>query len=524
MEHKKLHIVLHAHLPFVLGHGKWPHGNHWLCEAVVHCYLPLIKVLEQLPQHRLACSVVLTPVLCEQLQNTECLSVVKEFCQQQLLTLQEPCDEQERYWAQFYQSRLEQLESASTILSHFVELRKKGVIQVLTCAATHAYLPLLGLDGSIALQYWCARQQYQHVFGDVPVAAWVPECAVRPNYSWCSWLPDTGFNTPRYRKGVLQLLQEQGILATVVEQDTLLHSEGYNRANTLRPGIVHADNQHSLLVYGRHSNASWQVWSSVFGYPGDFNYLEFHKRSEGSGIRKWRITGEATSLDEKQLYSPTQAQHTASVHADNWVSTLSQVLQSEHGEAELTVAFDAELFGHWWHEGPTFLERVVDNIAKTSLTVQPLGDACNSAISICDVHESSWGDQGNHNTWMNEQTYWLWQRLYQLEIAVRAFVQSEAKNAPARVTAQVLRELMLAQASDWPFLITQGDAKEYAEQRFHCHEQDALKLMRLAKEDMNSALKQANRCFEQNPVFGFLEEELSDALASFLNEPADAGL
>lgn len=524
MTSKKLHIVLHAHLPYVLGHGNWPHGEHWLCEAVAHCYLPLLEVLStEKGQPSFLLSMVLTPVLCEQLKDKRTIDIVTEFVQQQLRHALAEKSLEATYWQQFYENRLQQLSRIESLLDEFTSLQEQGRIQLLTCAATHAYLPLVGLDGSIALQYWCAARQYKRDVGIAPTAAWTPECAVRPSYEWCTWLSGTPFSAPRHRKDTLAFLAQYSLQATVVEQNTLLQSHGYERVDVLQAGVFSTGfYEREVCVYGRHSDASWRVWSSIFGYPGEFSYLEFHKRDQYSGLRKWRITGAETPLDRKEYYVPEYARRASERHAKDWLATLESVVDGSDGSTACTVAFDAELFGHWWHEGPQFLEAFLHELAGSPLQSEPIGFGAQAKKCSC-IQESSWGDQGNHNTWMNEQTYWLWQRLYQLEGAVRSFVNAKQHSRHPRIVAQVLRELMLAQASDWPFLITQGDAGDYATQRFHCHEQDALEIMRLAGSEIESALHYANSCFERNPVFEFLEDELTDALASFLNEPADTG-
>jgi 1,4-alpha-glucan branching enzyme len=221
-----------------------------------------------------------------------------------------------------------------------------------------------------------------------------------------------------------------------------------------------------------------QVWSAAWGYPGDFLYREFHRKDPGSGLQYWRVSGAHVGLGDKQLYDPGPAEQQARRHAEHFVGLVANSLRefrSESGQPGLIVsAYDTELFGHWWFEGVTWLREVLRGLAthpEVGLTTAHDYLAAYQPDEVLQLPESSWGAGGDHSTWENDQTAWMWPLIHAAEERMEELVARypEATDDRARVLAQVARELLLLESSDWPFLVSTGQAAEYANNRFQQH-------------------------------------------------------
>jgi 1,4-alpha-glucan branching enzyme len=220
-----------------------------------------------------------------------------------------------------------------------------------------------------------------------------------------------------------------------------------------------------------------QVWSADYGYPGDGAYLEFHRKRGRDGLRYWRVTDRRLPLGEKVPYDPATAKERADAHADHFVSLVLDTLR-EHQEATgrtgvVVAPFDAELFGHWWFEGPRWLEAVLRKL-EGRVVAATASDflAAHPPRSTIRLPEGSWGQGGAHWVWLNDGTRWVWEEVYRAEDAfLDASRAAKGKTNPTarRILSQLARELLLLESSDWPFLITTVAAKDYAEARVKEH-------------------------------------------------------
>jgi 1,4-alpha-glucan branching enzyme len=220
------------------------------------------------------------------------------------------------------------------------------------------------------------------------------------------------------------------------------------------------------------------VWSSEWGYPGDFDYREFHKKDGISGMQYWRISGARISLGEKDAYHPDWAAARVGVQADHFTSLVAGLLDEHRQKAGefgiVSANYDTELFGHWWFEGIDWLEAVLRRLATSSLVELTTASAYVEAHppeTVVNLPEGSWGAGGGHFVWDNADTHWMWPIIHDAENRMLRVVGGAAKTGPeaSPVLAQAARELLLLQSSDWPFLVTTGQAKEYAVQRFRDH-------------------------------------------------------
>jgi 1,4-alpha-glucan branching enzyme len=506
-------LALHSHLPWVLNHGRWPHGSDWLCEAALDAYLPLIEQLRALEAERVAAPLTLgvTPVLANQLASPTFIGEMEAFFGQRLLA----CDEAQGSLdsrgegdllplVEFWRDRLTRLhrlfhDIGGDIVSALRALEESGRIETITSAATHGFLPLLARDESIRLQLAVGRAEHRRLFRRVPQGIWVPECAYRPRGPWQPWssAPQTGF-----RRGIEEHLGEAGFRYFFVDSHLAsagrplgIYGDPEGDPRVQRPGdrLDQLGHRSPYLAYEvapwradgiaalvRDPHSSMQVWSRFQGYPGDGRYLEFHKMRWPGGLKLWRVTGGGVDLGGKEPYDPAAARERALHHAEHFAGLLSGIARTERRRREaVTVApFDTELFGHWWFEGPEWLSGLYRSLARDERGVRPVTAsrhlADHPARHPIPLPAGSWGANGDFSMWLGEATVWTWERIWALEEAFWRAVPSALERPAARpVLAQAARELLLAQASDWQFIISTGAAADYAERRFRRHCDDA---------------------------------------------------
>jgi 1,4-alpha-glucan branching enzyme len=271
----------------------------------------------------------------------------------------------------------------------------------------------------------------------------------------------------------------------------------------------------------RDPRSSMQVWSRHGGYPGDGAYLEFHKIRYPGGLKLWRVTADTAGLGDKLPYEPDLATAQVQRHAKHFARLLGRVGDTiQRQGAELIVApFDTELFGHWWFEGVDFVEELFRQIdlqgGVRPLTASSHLDNARADVSL-NLSAGSWGKDGDWSMWLNPETAWTWDNLWALEeefwqVAPDAIARPEVHS----VLAQAARELLLAQASDWQFIITTGEAADYAEARIRLHISDCAKLMRGLRSsdgDLESARQLAGELEVRDAVFPNILDSLVSCL------------
>jgi 1,4-alpha-glucan branching enzyme len=466
-----------------------------------------------------------SPVLCEQLTSPLFQSELQTFLDNRLRACAETgahfrqhAQEEEaalaEYWARFYREAIRFLQEIDgQVLGAFRRLMEGERIDIITSAATHAYLPLLGREESVELQIRLAVQAHEHYWGRRPRGVWLPECGYRPRYHWT---PPVGSDRQERRvlhRGLEEVLADRGLEFFFVDSHLILggrpsapYTDYFPQLDRLREvgrdewprrpkvspysmrRVGSAGGAREALVFFRDLETAKQVWSRERGYPGDPWYLDFYKRHEPQGLRLWRVSDKG-ELAAKSAYAPAQAEERSREHARHFASLIAALLQDQdpRNESPLVCAlYDAELLGHWWHEGPHWLSSLPAALAAHGVQTTTCAAYLDQHPSVesLTLPEGSWGEGGDHRTWLNNETGWAWERLYDSEVEFWSFVAESAKGAHEslrRVLVQAGRELLLMQASDWPFLITTGTARDYADQRFSSHFADFKRLLHLAR-------------------------------------------
>ncbi len=481
-------LVLHSHLPYARGAGRWPHGEEWVHEGILGTYLPLLGLLHDLRDEGVSyrITVGLTPTLLEQLADADIDRRFVEYVDDQIRRADEDVrrfvasrDLEHGAIAMFYLSLFRAHRDAYTrrfgrdLVGAFADLARTGHVEILTSGATHGYLPLLDA-ASVHAQLAVGTRTTRRRTGVEPRGIWLPECAYAPGLEEIlETFGLTHFFIDPALLGGKRLVGEahrfelrrsgSGIAAPLVDP---------NAGDVLQPYLVRESN---VAAIARHDTVSGQVWSAMMGYPGDASYREFHRKDEKSGLRYWRVTDVRTGLSNKATYSPGAASERVRSHADHFARLVRETLaQRPHPEraALLTVTFDAELFGHWWFEGIDWLGRVLRDLAANGPRPVTIDEYLRAAPprERIELQEGSWGKNNDHSTWMNERTTWMWAELERMADEMSVLRRATpTDHLTLRAARQAARELLLAQSSDWPFLVTTGQAADYAVERFRSH-------------------------------------------------------
>lgn len=531
MARGKLVLVLHSHLPYVLSHGRWPHGMDWIHEAAAETYMPVLQIMDRLIAEGISpkLTIGLTPVLSEMLADEVFKTDFESYLDQKIEAAAHDAEEfyrtsdgrhdLARMWEDFYGGMKEYfiVTLGRDIPGAFRRLQDQGHIEIITCAATHGYLPLLGEDTSVQAQVRLGAETYRKHYGRDPKGIWLPECAYRPAYEWTP--PVEGGGTPRPRKGVEEFLSENGIRYFIVDTHLLRGGKSAgvyidrfealkrlwkNFEDQWKPEEEDADKSpHTLHIaassgkgdpvtfFTRDPQTGLQVWSGEHGYPGDGCYLDFHKKHFPGGHRYWRVTSAKADLADKEVYSPEEVDSRLRENAHHFKNLIRDICLAEgtiDGNPPMVCApFDAELFGHWWFEGPRFLYSVLKEVS-----LDPEIEACTMSeyyeayppVKVVSLPEGSWGQGGFHWIWLNDWTSWTWKHIYEDERIMRetaALYGSRTDEPLASLMKQLARELVLLESSDWQFLISTWSARDYAETRFTRHHEDFRTILSLVR-------------------------------------------
>ena len=420
----RLAIVLHTHMPYVEGFDTWPFGEEWLWEAIATSYMPVLDVLERTGA---PITLSLTPVLCDQLAAPgamdRCLAFLRDVRPEthRIDVAEQPAELRpaiERS-AVDYQQAAERLDGMD-LLATFAPYA------AWTSSATHAVLPLAATDAGARLQIVTGVESHRERFGDGWRGGfWLPECA------HASWLD--------------HLLEDAGAHATCVDL-TDVHGPGSRKH--LRP--LRTEAGVTLVPLDRQTIEL--VWSER-GYPSDGAYRDYHRRTR-MDHRPWSIDG--------RPYDPERAHALAREHAVDFVAR-ALVRSRETDDALVVCALDTELLGHWWYEGPQWLEAVVSECDRQGLALEHLDDALEQVdpADAPPLPATTWGTPRDLSTWSGpgvEDFAWRARR-----------AELEVLRAGRDATPRAVRELLALQSSDWVFLVHRDLAAAYGRERAAGH-------------------------------------------------------
>jgi 1,4-alpha-glucan branching enzyme len=480
-------LVLHAHLPFV----RHPEDatvmeERWLYEAITGTYLPLLQMFEGLAADRIPyrCTVSISPPLISMLSDDLLKTRFAEHLDDLILLSEKELERtaSEPHYqrlAQMYRDRFGRLRHTwrchdGNLVQAFRKLQDAGYLEVITSTATHAFFPLMDRNwAAMRAQVHTAADLYERHFGRRTRGMWLGECGYVP--------------------GVDELLREAGIRYFFVDTHALRFADSPPQYDVYAPMFCPT----GVAAFARDTESSEQVWSAEHGYPGDPHYRDFyrdigfdmpleyiapHIHPEGhrlyTGFKYHAITH--AQLHDKWVYDPDAARGRAGLHASHFRGELEKQIQRIGRGMDrppiVVSPYDAELYGHWWFEGPIFLDDVFRQLHHDQHTIQPItpGDyldrhPVNQVATPC---ASSWGKNGYNEQWLNESNAWLWRHLHmaseRMVDLARRFGEPKS-DLERRALRQAARELLLLQSSDWPFIMSTGTTVPYATRRFNEH-------------------------------------------------------
>jgi len=492
-------LVLHGHMPWCKKSGVWPAGEQWYTEAALETYIPLLNILRELKERgiKTAITINITPILAEMMADNymkeQFIHYVEDLIKRAKSDIQKYNNHPSRKKiAEFHLLNFENNLSAfynnyyTDLLGTFKWFQDEKMIELITCAATHGFLPLFERDSSIFSQIQLAYDTHKKYFKKEPKGIWLPECAYRPKKK----------NGNILRESIDYWLHNSGIEYFFVDSHGILTAEIIESKNTLGLNNNLGYNlETGVSVFGRNINTSRQVWDAQIGYPGNGYYREFHKKDHDSGLQYWRITDKSIGNEQKELYDIERAQDKVKLDADHFVSSLLKELTSfsnKYNEKGIIVSpYDFELFGHWWMEGIPWLKRVFELINREKdikmITFSAFLSKNKENFSIIKMKESSWGEGGHFQVWNNPEHGWIWPYINGSVVEFENVLDfyPNPNKSQQRILKQIARELLLMEGSDWSFLLYTKQAKEYANQRFHHHHQRFNKLIWAAKDFNN---------------------------------------
>ncbi|MCX7964718.1 MAG: DUF1957 domain-containing protein [Candidatus Sumerlaea chitinivorans] len=480
-------LVLHAHLPFVR-HPEYEDflEEDWLYEAITETYVPLLNMMNGLMRDgvdfRLTMSLTppLVAMLTDDLLQTRYVRHIER-----LIELAEKECVRTRFQPEFYplaQMYLRKFTECRrvfvdqyqrNIVQGFKALQDAGKLEIITCGATHGFMPLMEINkNAVRAQVAVGRQAYEVAFGRPPRGIWNGECGYYP--------------------GLDEVLAQNGIRFFFVDAHGILHASKRPKYGVYAPLYCPS----GVAAFGRDPESSKSVWSAEEGYPGDFNYREFYRdigfdldydyirpyiHESGlrinTGIKYYRITGKTP---HKEPYNEQWALETAARHAGNFMFNREkqvEYLASLMDRRPIIVSpYDAELFGHWWYEGPDFLNFLLRKIHYDQQTLALITPSEYLEIyprnQVAVPSLSSWGHKGYCEVWLEGSNDWIYRHLHK---AADRMVElaNEFKHTNdtllTRALNQAARELLLAQSSDWAFIMKTRTMVEYAVRRTKEH-------------------------------------------------------
>ncbi|MDD5276359.1 MAG: DUF1957 domain-containing protein [Methylovulum sp.] len=483
-----LSIILHAHLPYVRHpeHESFFEEN-WLFEALTECYIPLIGVLDRLAQDKVAYRLTLSlsppliTMLRDDLLQARYLKYLQqriELAEKEIARTQGQPDYQKlaRLYRRFFQNALHtyQEQYHCDLIAAFKKHHDTGHLELITCAATHGFLPLLNVsETAVRNQINIGIATFKAALGFAPSGFWLPECAYYP--------------------GLEKLLADAGINYFFVDTHGLMDASEPPRNGVYAP----LDCGNGVAAFARDPESSKQVWSAQEGYPGDSDYRDYYRdigfdceldyiapyildgeTRINTGIKYHRVTG---GDQAKEIYRPEQAQAKAYAHAQDFIHKRQQHINGLAAVMDRTpiivAPYDAELFGHWWFEGPHWLESVLRLANETSNSIQTV--SCSDYLTQITTHQiatpsaSSWGAEGYSGYWLNETNDWIYPVLHKAEAEMEKLAADLKGLAVTplqeRALNQAARSILLAQSSDWPFIMKSGTTIDYAKKRITDH-------------------------------------------------------
>lgn len=479
-------FALHAHLPYVRHpeHEKFLE-EYWLYEAISETYLPLLRMMSRLDADKvpfrltLSVSPTLSGMLRDELLQDRYLRRLEEILhliekEKKRVSGNPELERLVRLYEDLYRNNREDFEGlyGKNILKGFSHFQEKGYLEIITCPATHPYLPnYKEYPDAVYAQFRVAIESHQRSFGTLPQGVWLPECGYYP--------------------GLEKFLEDFGLKYFFSAAHAVLFSETKPQRGVFAPVAC----PNGVHVFPRDLSSASAVWSAEFGYPGDVSYREFYRDAGydlpldyledilpagnirlNTGLKYHAVTGPG---DDKAFYDPEAAKRKVKEHAENFLYRRKRQVEKAARHMErpplIVSPYDAELFGHWWFEGPLWLEEVFRGLHKDYADIKMVTPS--DYLKIHPENQemipsfSSWGNKGYSEVWLDGSNDWVCRETHKVMDRMRDLVQRFPNEVSLKERAlnQAAREVILSQSSDWPFILHTGTTVSYAVNRVRDH-------------------------------------------------------
>lgn len=483
-------LVLHSHLPWLAHAGHWPVGEEWLHQAWAGAYGPVLDVLDRMADEGRTnlLNLGVTPVLHAMLDDPYSLSSHHDWLGWWLVRAQGAVSDGVSVGAYEGQLARAALERFDTRLVHGVspwlrDLSDRGAVEILGGPAAHPFQPRQ--DAALtAFQLEVGLADHQLRLGSRPTGMWAPECAYAP--------------------GLERAYADAGVGHFVVDGPTV-HGRTAAAYDVAGSGVV---------AFPRDLEVTYRVWSPRAGYPGSGAYRDFHTFDHPSGLRPSRVTSKGTAPEQKKAYDPQLAAAQASADASDFVSRVRNRLvdaADREGRPGLVVAaYDTELFGHWWHEGPQWLEQVLRQLPEAGVRVTTLSGALDHvSVEPAELTAGSWGRGKDFRVWDSPVVADIAALDAEVGEQLLRMTKKHSDFARSEPLDQLARETILATQSDWAFMVTGNSAADYARSRVHHHAERAGRLASaIERGDQARAESLASTYRETAGPFGHLDSRL----------------
>ncbi len=511
-------LILHAHLPFI----KHPEDENfleelWFYEALSETYIPLLKFLQKIKKENLnfKINISLSPTLLSMLDDNLLKNRFISFLEKRIKLSEKEIirtknnpklNELAKFYYKFFSDTLKIYtdELQTNIIEKFKKFYQEDIIELFTTSATHAFLPFFEFQPDLVnAQIKIGLKTFQYYFGFSPEGIWIPECG--------------------YYDGLDNILLKNNIKYTIVDSHAFL----FGKPKPITSIYLPVKTQKGLTLFARDMNLSELIWNAQTGYPGNEYYREFHKdlSSElsyeelkpcthpagfrmNTSIKYYRISDK--NSDNKKLYDIKKAQFQTKIDAEDYISKLKTIAEDLISYINIppviVTPFDAELFGHWWFEGIDFIYEFAKKLNNNTqlLCTSKLSDYIKKFPPVlnCEPSPSSWGLNGYNEMWLNNRTDWIYPLVHQTGDFYLNLISnistSSLNKVQEKIILQMGKELLLAQSSDWPFIIRSQTTTKYATFRVKDHIANFYKLYNMYKTNQIDIDYLNKRCNQYN--------------------------
>jgi 1,4-alpha-glucan branching enzyme len=466
-------LVLEAHVPYVKeysGENDLSQSGEegWFFEAVSRTYLPLLEVMDRLESDHIPFKfgLSISPLLCQMLCDEHLIKKYLFYADKQIEFGRQELEHTKGQLHDLIQYQYDKIADrrasfteryGENLLRAFDSYKRRGKIEILAGSATHAFLPIISRSSeSMQAQFEAPMTIFRRYFGGTPQGFWLPELG------WTS--------------AIEQYLKAYNYSYTIIDTHGLLFANPFPQKGIFYP----VKTPGGIIAMARDFYAAEEIakmpggpcfldYSRDAGYEYPSERVNMFLSADGqrhkTGYQYWPISGD--------IYNQQAAFEKAEQYARSFLETTTSRLEEAakymQQQPVSLLAYNADQFGRFWHEGPQFIEslfRMAGDYHDFQFVTpsEYIYKQNFSDLQVVTPEFSSWGINGYAETWLSASNDWIYRHLIRSmermnELAERFPDDSGLKE---RALNQAAREILLAQSSDWSSLLYKQDSTEYA--------------------------------------------------------------